>query len=120
MHRGLVRSRRRVVAETEDRIVYRPARGEQFFDAGFRLTRGRSKTEFAQAKDGTVWMAELARSAHTIPRMGDTLPITEVLVGAWSLLIDRKGSLWIATLGDGLRRVLDPTRIGSKKISQSS
>jgi signal transduction histidine kinase/ligand-binding sensor domain-containing protein len=104
-------------AETDDRIVYRPARSEQFLDPGFHLIRGRSKTEFAQAKDGTVWMAEIARSAHTIPRIRDTLSITEVMVGAWSLLIDRKGSLWIGTYGDGLRRV-DPTRIRGKKIAQ--
>jgi signal transduction histidine kinase/ligand-binding sensor domain-containing protein len=105
-------------AQTEDRVVYRPARGQRFLDPGYRVARRAHRADFAQEKDGTIWMAELSRSAHTVPRVGDTQPISEVIIGGWTLLIDRKGSLWIGTAGDGLRRVIDPTRIRGKTIAQ--
>ena len=104
--------------ETEDRVIYLPAGAHQFVDPGMRLTAQSAQTVFAQAKDGAIWMAEVYRSAHTIPRFGDRAPITEVKVGAWTLLVDRKGTLWIGSLGDGLRRVLDPTRIRGRRIEQ--
>jgi signal transduction histidine kinase/ligand-binding sensor domain-containing protein len=104
--------------ETEDRVVYLPTKGRRFIDPGMRLLAQSAQTVFAQAWDGAIWMAEVYRSAHTIPRLGDRALITEVKVGAWTLLIDKKGSLWIASLGDGLRRILDPTRIRGRRIGQ--
>jgi signal transduction histidine kinase/ligand-binding sensor domain-containing protein len=104
--------------ETEDRVVYLPTDARRFIDPGMRLLAQSAQTVFAQARDGAIWMAEFFRSARTIPRLGDRAPITEVKVGAWTLLIDKKGSLWIGSLGDGLRRVLDPTRIRGRRIEQ--
>jgi len=63
-------------------------------------------------------MAELYRSVHTIRRAGDRLPEAEVRVGGWTVLVDRRGSLWIGTLCDGLRRILDPTQVRGKVIAQ--
>lgn len=108
-------------ARTDDRIVYRPSHGGEFVDVGMALKPGSAApTEFAESADSTVWMAELYRSAHTVPRPGDQRVITEVLVGAFTLVIDRQGSLWIGTVGDGLRRVIDPGRIRGRKVAQFS
>lgn len=104
--------------QTEDRVVYLPAGSRQFVDPENRLQSGPVRGDFAEAKDGTIWMAEMSRSAHTLRRAGDQQPISEVMVGSWTLLIDRKGSLWVGSAGDGLRRVLDPTRLRGQKIAQ--
>jgi signal transduction histidine kinase/ligand-binding sensor domain-containing protein len=104
--------------ETTDRIVYRPAGAPGFVDSGWRLRRVAYQGKFAQAADGTIWFPEADRSVHTLPSAGDTTPVTEVQVGASSALIDRKGSLWIATHGDGLRRVPDPSRIRGHVVAQ--
>ena len=103
--------------ETRDRVVYRPA-GGRFLDPGWPLKRVAYQAEFAQAADGTIWFAEMARSVHTLRQVGDTAPVSEVKVGAYSLTIDRKGSLWIGTRGDGLRRVRDPSSIRGVAVAQ--
>jgi signal transduction histidine kinase/ligand-binding sensor domain-containing protein len=105
-------------AQTQARVVYLPAGARRFVDVGMPLVRGPVRADFAQAKDGTIWMAEQGRSAHTLPRVGEQRVISEVQVGTWTLLIDRKGSLWVGSLGDGLRRVLDPARIRGKLVAQ--
>ena len=104
--------------ETTDRIVYRPAGSAGFLDPGWRLRRVAYQGKFAQSADGTIWFAEADRSVHTLPRVGDTTQVTEVQVGSSSVLIDRKGSLWIATHGDGLRRVPNPSRIRGRVVAQ--
>ncbi|HSE53836.1 MAG TPA: two-component regulator propeller domain-containing protein, partial [Gemmatimonadales bacterium] len=104
--------------QTESRVIYRPAGGPDFVDPDIPL-RGRPYVaDFAQTKDGTIWMGELGRSAHTLRRLGDPSPTTEVMVGSQTLLIDRKGTLWIGSAGDGLRRVIDPARIRGQSIGQ--
>ena len=105
-------------AETQDRIVYLPSGATRFVDPGMALRLGSAMATFAQARDGTVWIAEVFRSAHTLGRLGEPHPTTEVQVGTWTLLIDRRGSLWIGSAGDGLRRVLDPTAIKGRAIAQ--
>jgi signal transduction histidine kinase/ligand-binding sensor domain-containing protein len=103
-------------AETEDRVVYLPAGGSRFLDPGMPLAETAQRAAFAQARDGSIWMAEVNRSVHTVPRVGDRSPITELILGSLTLLIDRKGSLWFGTLGDGLGRIIDPTRIRGRKV----
>src|SRR5207244_1760022 len=104
--------------ETTDRVVYRPAGALRFLDPGWRLRRVAYPGKFAQAIDGTIWFAEADRSVHTLPTVGDTTPVTEVQVGSTSALIDRKGSLWIATHGDGLRRVSNSSSIRGHVVAQ--
>src|SRR5690606_34026748 len=52
--------------ETARRVVYRPAGAPRFLDPGWRLRRVAYQADFAQEKDGTIWIAEMARSVHTL------------------------------------------------------
>lgn len=106
-------------AQTENRVVYLPSGIRRFVDPGMVL-RGRPiVADFAETRDGAVWMAEYFRSVHTLPRLGDEHPIAEVQVSAWTILADRRGSLWVGSGGDGLRRVIDPAQIRGKTIARS-
>lgn len=105
-------------AETEKAVVHMRAGAAQFADAGVPLLRGPAPAAFAQSRAGTIWMAELGRSAHTLSRDGARQPTSEVKVGTFNLLIDRRGSLWTGSVGDGLRRVLDPDRLGDRAVAQ--
>jgi signal transduction histidine kinase len=99
----------------EDRLLYLPAGGSRFVDPGEMFGGGGN---FAQAPDGAIWLADTGRSAHTVVRAGDRDPMTEVRVGARSVLFDRDGALWVGSVGDGLRRVADPGRIRGQAIAQ--
>lgn len=100
--------------ETENRVVYLPRGQSRFVDTG-NETR---LNNFAQAPDGTIWISEIRRSAHTIGRARDGMRDTEVRVGASWVLFDRDNSLWVSSVGDGLRRVPRPDRISGKQIAQ--
>jgi signal transduction histidine kinase/ligand-binding sensor domain-containing protein len=103
-------------AVAEGRLVSRPAGGQRFVASDLRLTPTTYSSEFAQEKDGTIWMSEVGRSAHTVPRAGDQEPITEVKVGAVNVVVDRSGSVWIGSENDGLRRVINPALIRGTAI----
>ncbi len=101
--------------ETEDRAIYLPRGQSGFVDSGSTLG---FFYNFAQAPDGAIWVSETGRSAHTLGRERDATPDTEVRVGASWVLFDRDGSLWVATFGDGLRRVPRPDQVSGKSIAQ--
>ena len=103
--------------ETSDRVVYRSSGGPGFMDPGLQLKQGAWQADFDEAADGTIWMAEMDESAHTLRRVGEDMPRTEVRVSAFTLLIDRRGSLWVGSRADGLRRVLDPGQIRGRSIA---
>lgn len=100
---------------TEDRVLYRPAEQHQFVDPGEPASGGAG---FAESPDSAIWLAEVGRSAHLVRRSPEPGPVTEVLVGAFSLLFDRKGSLWIGSWGDGLRRISNPPDIRGHQIAR--
>lgn len=66
--------------------------------------------KFGEAPDGTLWMTETGRSVRPVPLASkpQTLTGPEIVAGSQFLLFDDQGSLWIASLGDGIRRVQDP------------
>jgi signal transduction histidine kinase/ligand-binding sensor domain-containing protein len=69
-------------------------------------------THFGEAPDGTIWMAELTREGVRpvpLPGMG-RLPPPEIKMPTIAMLFDSQGSLWISSLGQGLRRVPYPER----------
>ena len=100
--------------QTEDRVVYLPAGGHQFMDPGEHA----SGNAFAEAPDGTMWLSEVGRSAHSVRRVGAKIPTTEVQVGAQVVLFDRMGALWVGSAGDGVRRVPVPERIRGRRVPQ--
>src|SRR5688572_682210 len=54
-------------AQTENRVVYLPSGGRRFMDPGMALGWRSVVADFAESKDGAVWMAEFGRSVHTLP-----------------------------------------------------
>jgi signal transduction histidine kinase/ligand-binding sensor domain-containing protein len=57
----------------------------------------------SQAADDSVWATDIVAGFR---RAGDSVPQSPVLEGAgYRLMHDRQGSLWVATLGEGLWRV---------------
>lgn len=95
---------------TEDRVVYRPA-GQSQFVAAEQLPGYAEIFNLTGAPDGSVWVSEVTRSAHSLLRKEERGPTTEVRLGAAWVLFDRNGSLWVGSAGDGLRRVVDPAKI---------
>ena len=73
------------------------------------------------APDGTLWMAETSRSVHPVALPGVKHPDAfEMQVGSAAILFDTDGSLWITSLGDGMRRVPDPRTLKGRKIAEFS
>jgi len=101
--------------ETEDRSIYLPRGQGRFVDPG--NAQGLF-SNFAEGPDGAIWVSDVTRSAHTLRKEHNEGAETEVRVGAGWVLFDRDGSLWIGSVGDGLRRVPYPDRIRGKQIAQ--
>ncbi|WP_164008417.1 sensor histidine kinase [Pyxidicoccus trucidator] len=92
-------------------LVFLPKGGQAFRETGARV---RWVGKLAQAPDGTIWAAELDGSVRPVVLpTGELHPSTERLeVVSSGMAFDREGSLWVSTLGDGLRRVSHPERPG--------
>jgi signal transduction histidine kinase/ligand-binding sensor domain-containing protein len=105
--------------QSEDRVVYLIA-GTTRFVIGSSLRPGRQKADFVQTRDGRVWTADFSNSVHTLQRVGESEPRSEVMVSSLSMLVDRKGSLWIGTYHDGIRRIIDPRSIRARRLPRSS
>ena len=74
--------------------------------------------DFAQASDGTLWMAEGGYGVRPVPLPGKNNGSSSpaVLVGAPAITFDSQGILWITTAGNGIRRVPYPERLHPPKI----
>ncbi|HEU4454479.1 MAG TPA: histidine kinase, partial [Longimicrobium sp.] len=108
-------------AQTQDRVVYRPRGASRFLDPGLPLWSSPFRADFDQEEDGTLWMSEVNRSAHTLQRAGEeSVPLTEVESYPAALLVDRRGSLWVAAYGGGLRRVREPRRIRGRAVGKDA
>lgn len=98
----------------------------------FFLTQGTKKfqmaadhlkyvSKLAEAPDGTLWMAETRRAVRPVPRPAKDAKkaAPEIIMGSQAIAFDDKGSLWIASLGDRIRRVPYPERLeGSRAMSR--
>lgn len=91
---------------------------------GFIIDTNRYETTRSLAVDqaGKMWAAQPTRSVRTFTHnaAGIQFAETEIAVGSSAILVDRDGALWIASLGDGLRRVPYPDRLGPEKIGEFS
>ena len=73
---------------------------------------------FAEAPNGTLWMAEGGYGVRPVPLHGkdNRRSGPAVLVGSLAITFDNRGSLWVTSAGDGIRRVPYPERLHPPKI----
>ncbi|MGA7524607.1 MAG: two-component regulator propeller domain-containing protein [Acidobacteriaceae bacterium] len=98
---------------TQDSIVFLPSGRSTFRRTGIHVIQ---VPQIAQAPNGRLWIAQTSRSVRPMPLPSKLAPPnnTEIRVGSQAILFARDGSLWISTLGDGIRRILDPDRLKGK------
>jgi ligand-binding sensor domain-containing protein len=105
---------------SDSTIFYLRPGATRFQATGIQIGQVR---EFLESPGGTLWMAETSRSVRPVPLPVDSAHLAkdaEIKVGAFQFLFDREGSLWINTLGDGLRRVALPDLLAHEKIQEFS
>jgi signal transduction histidine kinase/ligand-binding sensor domain-containing protein len=97
----------------------------------FFLTQGTKKfqmaadhlknvSKLAEAPDDTLWMAETRRAVRPVPLAAKDpkKAAPEIIMGSQAIAFDDEGSLWIASLGDGIRRVPYPGRLEGSRIEK--
>jgi signal transduction histidine kinase/ligand-binding sensor domain-containing protein len=65
-------------------------------------------SRIVQAPDGRLWIAESDGGVRPVVHDGETAAATGIGTPAFGLVFDRHGSLWTATLGEGIARVTRP------------
>jgi ligand-binding sensor domain-containing protein/signal transduction histidine kinase len=77
---------------------------------------------FAEAPNGTLWMAEGGYGVRPVPLPGKNngRPGPAVLVGSEAITFDNQGSLWVTSAGNGIRRVPFPERLHPPKMKGPS
>jgi len=105
---------------TPTSVAYLAEGGHQFQIAAQRLLP--IVENFAEAPDGTLWMAEGGYGVRPVPLPGKNNGRSgpAVLVGSQAITFDNQGSLWITTSGNGIRRVPYPERLHPPKIKGPS
>lgn len=104
-------------ASTKEGVFFLPEGAHKFQMAADHRTSGLS---MAKSLDGTLWIAQTGRSVHTIslPWKDSSVLDAEIRVGSGAILIDNQDSLWIATVGDGIRRVSHPERLYGSSVAE--
>ena len=103
---------------SERNIVFLPPGSRKFQTTGVKIGQ---TYQIVESPSGTLWMAETTRSVHPIvltPNQHSVEP--EIKVGSVGILFDGDGSLWITSIGDGMRRVPFPDRLNGQKIGEFS
>jgi signal transduction histidine kinase/ligand-binding sensor domain-containing protein len=103
---------------TASRVQYLTENGTHFQTAAENL---KFVTKFAESPDGTLWMAETGRAVRPVPLIGkrNSTAAPEIVIGSQAIAIDNQGSLWIATIGDGIIRIPFPEQLGPRKVEKS-
>ncbi|MCE9672876.1 histidine kinase [Myxococcus stipitatus] len=79
-------------------------------------------SRMAQAPDGAIWVAEPQGHVRRVGLPGGRphpLP-ARLEVESAGLLFDREGSLWVTSLGDGLRRVAWHEQLGAEPLAKDA
>jgi len=96
-------------------ILSLPRGSQQFHTTGITTTQVWTLVE---APNGKLWMSETSREVRPIPLGRDLPPSdkTEFVIGSIGILYDRERTLWMTTIGQGMRRVRFPERIAAKNL----
>jgi signal transduction histidine kinase/ligand-binding sensor domain-containing protein len=99
-------------------ILYLPQGSHKFQTTGIEVNQVWTLVE---APNGKLWMSETSRSVRPIPLGRDLPPSdkTEFAVGSIGFIFDREGSLWISSIGDGMRRVKFPERMEDRRFERN-
>ena len=91
-------------ASTEDTITFLPKEARVFQPTSIPVNTVYS---IAESPQGKLWMADVAGAVRPIPLGNSAKPSDQSAIHLWPvrILFDTEGSLWIATVGDGLRRL---------------
>jgi signal transduction histidine kinase/ligand-binding sensor domain-containing protein len=78
--------------------------------------------DFAESPGGTLWMAETGYGVLAVPLSGKDQGgrSPAVFVGSLAITFDNQGSLWITSLGGGIRRVPDPAHLHQSQTKSPS
>jgi ligand-binding sensor domain-containing protein len=100
-------------------LVFLPEGSRKFQTTGTKIG---VTYQMAESPGGALWMAETTRSVHPVvlPANRHHNDEPEIKVGSAGILFDDDGSLWITSLGDGMRRVPFPERLHGEKIGEFS
>ncbi len=102
----------------QDKIVFLPRGARRFQTTDIKVIQ---VMQFTESREGTLWMAETTRSVRPVPLAENTHgQEPEIQVGSRAILFDDDGSLWITSIGDGMRRIPFPGQLNSQKISEFS
>ncbi|HEX5751800.1 MAG TPA: two-component regulator propeller domain-containing protein [Archangium sp.] len=95
---------------TETTLLYLPRGARRFVPTGVRAGW---VFQLRQAPDGRLWMTESGGDVRPIPvpGHGQTENPPALHVESAGLLFARDGSLWLTTLGDGIRRIAHSERL---------
>jgi signal transduction histidine kinase/ligand-binding sensor domain-containing protein len=103
---------------TPDSVVFLSEGAQKFQTAADHL---KYVAKFAETPSGTLWMAETGRSVRPVPLAPkDSIrQDPEIIIGSQAITLDDQGSLWITSLGDGIRRVPDPAHLADSRMEKS-
>jgi ligand-binding sensor domain-containing protein len=99
-------------------VLFLPPRSRKFQPTEVEIGHTR---QIVESRGGALWLAETARSVHPLSLPANQHGVEpEIRVGSTGILFDNDGSLWITSLGNGMRRVPFPDRLNGRKIGQFS
>lgn len=103
---------------SDHEVLFLPRGYRKFQTTGIKIGQ---TYQIAESPGGKLWMAETTRSVRPIllPANKDGVE-PAIQVGSVGILFDDDGSLWITTIGDGMRRVPYPDRLKGQKIGEFS
>ncbi|MFC7286875.1 two-component regulator propeller domain-containing protein [Herminiimonas glaciei] len=99
-------------AANENRLFYLPEDGRAFIDTGLSVD---GVSNITQAADGSIWFAgRYSGKLHRVVLAAGKLTISSARdISSSGMLFDRTGSLWISTLGHGLKYVAAPSNLNA-------
>jgi PAS domain S-box-containing protein len=103
---------------SEKAVFFLPLRSRRLQPIGVEIGTTR---QIVESRGGALWLAETTRSVHPLSLPANQHAVEpEIRVGSTGILFDDDGSLWITSLGDGMRRVPFPDRLNGRKIGEYS